>query len=113
MSNCIFCDLINSNANNIIVNKENFVIIKDINPDAKIHLLAIPKRHFQNIYDANNSDFITLCDILKYIQSNAQNLGITEGCRIVINNGKIATQTHFHAHIHILGGQELKHMQKN
>lgn len=113
MDNCVFCKLIEENSSSIIVNEEEFVLIKDENPDAKVHLLALPKHHYSNIYDAEASDFMVLTKIIKYVSEHAQGLGLEKGCRFVMNNGAQATQTMFHAHLHILGGQKLKHMQKN
>jgi len=111
--NCIFCELISKKSTAITVDRNSFVIINDKKPDAKKHLLAIPKNHFESIYDAKEEDFETIKDIIKFIADSASELGVPDGCRLVLNNGEKATQTIFHAHIHILGGQQLKHMEKN
>ena len=107
---CIFCDIISKKAPaNVIYEHEKFVIINDIKPDAKVHMLAIPKRHFDNFFDATPEDLDVICDVLKYIKNNAHNYGLQEGYRIIINNGVFASQTVFHCHVQILGGQQLKH----
>ena len=111
---CVFCDIINKKEMSIILfENEDFILINDIKPDATIHLLAIPKKHFTDMFDANVNDLETIKMMLFFIKENASHLGLSNGYRIVINNGQNATQTIKHFHIHILGGQQLKHMEKN
>ena len=112
--NCIFCDI----ANNVVQKEklyedDEIFIIEDHRPDAKIHLLIIPKKHFENFLNKPEE----LCNIVSRsiwkLNKMAVELGIQEGYRIIINNGAIACQTVFHAHIHIQGGQQLKHVISN
>ncbi|NDV96416.1 HIT domain-containing protein [Dysgonomonas sp. 521] len=111
---CVFCDIINKQIqSNILFEDASFILIKDIKPDAKIHLLAIPKGHFDNLCDAKAQDFEVIRNIFIFISENAHKYGLIDGYRIIMNNGLYATQTVYHCHIHILGGQQLKHPQKH
>lgn len=107
---CIFCDIIAKKApTNIIYESEDFILINDIKPDAKVHMLAIPKKHFDNFFSATPEDLETIHNIMKYIKKNACKFGLQEGYRLIINNGVFASQTVFHCHVQILGGQQLRH----
>jgi len=113
LKNCVFCELIENRLSPLVFENDNFVIINDIRPDAKKHYLAIPKNHFTNLLDAEMEDFDTMNEIMKYVAQHANELGVGDGFRLVMNNGEQATQTVFHAHMHFLGGQKLKHTQSN
>lgn len=107
---CIFCDIINKKSPaKILYEDENFILIKDIKPDAMIHLLAIPKKHFDNFFSAESEDLNTIHKIHIYAAKNACKLGLEKGFRLLINNGEQASQTVFHCHVQILGGQQLRH----
>lgn len=107
---CIFCDIIaKKSPTNVIYEDENFILINDIKPDAKVHMLAIPKKHFDNFFSATSEDLETTYNILKYIKLNAHKFGLEKGYRLIINNGIFASQTIFHCHVQILGGQQLRH----
>lgn len=107
---CVFCNILNNKINpNILFENDFFILINDIKPDAKIHMLAIPKKHFDNFFSAESEDFETINKILIFIAENACNFGLEKGYRILINNGIYASQTVFHSHVQILGGQQLRH----
>jgi len=107
---CVFCDIINKKlSSNILFEDEHFILINDIKPDAKIHMLAIPKKHFDNFFYAEPEDLEITYKILDFIAKNACNFGLEKGYRLIINNGIHASQTVFHFHIQILGGQQLRH----
>ena len=95
---------------NPIYEDDKVFFFNDINPQAKIHILAIPK---MQVTDFN--DFISEADneMIKYffnkINEIAKNNGLADsGFRLVTNNGKDANQEVPHFHIHILGGENLK-----
>lgn len=107
---CIFCNILNKKSPaKVLYENEDFVLINDIKPDAKIHMLAIPKKHFDNFFSATSEDLKTIHKILIFIKDNACQLGLKEGFRLLINNGIHASQTVFHCHVQILGGQQLRH----
>ena len=108
MENCIFCSIIDGKIPSDKVYEDDLVVIfKDIDPKAKQHYLAVPKRHFAYLADMNGSDEANIGKILKTISSLKDKLGLSGGYRLVINQGADAGQTVFHLHIHILGGQTL------
>ena len=108
MNNCIFCKI-----NKGIVPSEKLYedqdvfIIKDANPRAKKHYLMIPKNHYKLLADMSSEDSFALAHALKNLPSLASKLGLENGYRLVINQGEDASQTVFHLHIHIMGGEKL------
>ena len=106
--NCLFCKFVSGE---IPVNKVyedgDFIIIRDINPQAKNHFLAIPKKHFKLLADMTEEDTLCLGRILATIPTLKDLLSLENGYRLVINQGDDAGQTVFHLHIHILSGQKM------
>ena len=102
---CIFCKIANGEfGTDFILETEDIVAFRDINPQAAEHILVIPKEHYENIIEVQSSEL--LAKLLQGVQAVTQKIGLTS-FRTVINTGKDAGQTVFHVHIHILGGQEL------
>lgn len=107
MENCIFCKIGNHEIKSeFIYEDENFFIIKDIHPVAKIHYLVISKKHYARLEGADD-ELETLRKMLNYVAKNKDALGIGEGYRIIINQGENGGQEVQHLHVHILGGQKL------
>ena len=105
---CLFCKFVNGE---IPVNKvyedNDFIIIRDIAPQAKNHFLAIPKKHFKLLAEMSEEDSAMVGRILKKIPTLSNLLELDNGYRLVINQGDDAGQTVFHLHIHILSGQKM------
>ena len=108
MGDCLFCKFAKGE---IPVNKvyedEDFIVIRDINPQAKNHFLAIPKTHFKLLSEMSENDAELLKRILKKIPTLEKELELKNGYRLVINQGDDAGQTVPHLHIHILSGQKM------
>ncbi|MBP5308956.1 MAG: histidine triad nucleotide-binding protein [Clostridia bacterium] len=108
MCDCLFCKFVSGE---IPVNKvyedENMIVIRDINPQAKNHFLAIPKEHFKLLADATVKQIETVGKCLKKISELSDLLELKNGYRLVINQGDDAGQTVFHLHVHILSGQKM------
>lgn len=103
---CLFCDLVSGKipSKNVLENDE-FVSFYDIAPRAKIHVLVIPKKHFDSF---NEIDGETMSLMTKFIQQVVEELNIKEsGYRVVTNVGKDGRQEVNHIHFHILGGERL------
>ena len=83
------------------------VVFRDIEPKAKVHLLAIPKEHFKLLSEMDETRAETLKYMLLKIPQIAKENGLQNGYRLIINQGDDAGQTVFHLHIHILGGEIL------
>lgn len=108
MEGCIFCKIINKEIKSeIIYENENFIVFKDIKPQAPIHLLVVPKKHLENISFITDENEDNLKGVFSVIKKVAEKLGILdEGYRVVINNGKDAGQEVNHIHFHILAGRK-------
>ena len=107
MENCIFCKIANKEIKSEMVFEcDEFFIIKDIHPAAKLHYLAIPKEHYARLEGAQDG-MEAVRKIFATLPSLKQKLGLEGGYRIIINQGENAHQAVQHLHIHILGGQDL------
>ena len=91
----------------IVYEDDLCLAFKDINPQAPVHLLIIPKKAIANLTEAETEDQSLLGHLLLTAKHLAQNLGLEKGFRLVINNGEEAGQTVFHLHIHLLGNRPL------
>lgn len=108
MEDCLFCKFVNGDlAVNKVFENDDFIIIRDINPQAKNHFLAIPKKHFKYLAEMTEEDSATLARILKTIPELSDLLELGGGYRLVINQGDDAGQTVPHLHIHVLSGQKM------
>ncbi len=106
--NCIFCKIIKGEIpSQKLYEDDKMLVFRDIEPKAKIHLLAIGKEHFKLLseMDAERAELVKY--MLIKIPEIAKANGCENGYRLVINQGEDAGQTVFHLHIHILGGETL------
>lgn len=109
MLNCVFCKIRKGEIPSTkLYEDEDFMIIKDINPQAKIHLVAIPNYHVSRIANTNEDQALLIGKIMLKISQMQSELGLTNGYRLIINQGEDAGQTVDHIHIHILAGEKLK-----
>lgn len=100
MENCIFCKIGNGEIpSNFVYETENVFVINDIAPKAKHHMLVIPKKHYKDITEVDDSALLS--ELMQVVRAVTRQEGINE-YRIMINNGKSAGQEVFHLHIHIL-----------
>ena len=108
MSDCLFCKFAGGEIHvNKVFEKEDFIIIRDIEPKAKNHFLAIPKKHFKYLAEMTEEDTAMLGRILATIPTLSDILELDGGYRLVINQGDDAGQSVPHLHIHILSGQKM------
>ena len=106
--NCIFCKIIAGEIPSAKVYEDDeIVIFKDIEPKAKIHLLCVPKEHFAYLTELTDARAALVGRTLKKIGELKDMLGLSDGYRLVVNQGENAGQTVHHLHIHILGGEIL------
>ncbi|MCM8803881.1 MAG: histidine triad nucleotide-binding protein [Candidatus Omnitrophica bacterium] len=103
--NCIFCKIVNNEIkSDKVFEDEDLICIKDINPQAPVHILIIPKKHVEKLHQIEDISF--LGKILKVAYKIAEKQGIKEsGYRIVINTNRDAGQSINHVHFHLLGGR--------
>ena len=83
------------------------IIINDLNPQAKLHYLMIPKEHFESISAMNERQAALLGECLRKLGTLTDELGLSEGFRLVSNKGENGCQSVPHLHIHVLGGEKL------
>lgn len=108
MSDCIFCKIANGEIPSTkLYEDEDMIIIKDLNPQAPVHLLLIPKEHYANIIEMSDAQAQTLAKCVKKLSALTDQLGLQNGFRLVSNKGSDGCQSVGHLHIHILGGGKL------
>jgi histidine triad (HIT) family protein len=83
------------------------IVIRDISPKAKVHILMIPKEHYADITCLDEKRAADLAECLLKLNGLQERLGISKGFRLVVNRGASAGQTVFHLHIHILSGSKM------
>tara|TARA_Y100000768_G_scaffold385863_1_gene372925 strand:- start:4948 stop:5289 length:342 start_codon:yes stop_codon:yes gene_type:complete len=91
----------------IIYEDDISIVIKDISPQAPTHLLIIPKKVIPKLSDATKEDQEVLGHLMLLAGKIAEELGLDETFRLVINNGAKAGQSVFHLHLHLLSGRSL------
>jgi histidine triad (HIT) family protein len=98
---CLFCTLYRDGEP--VAATEGFVAIRDINPQAPVHLLVIPERHVESFREIAEFPPDEAKRMLDFVAEVAAREGLTD-YRVVVNVGRRAGQTIFHLHWHILGG---------
>ena len=91
----------------IIFEDELSIVIKDISPQAPTHLLIIPKKVIPKLSDSTAEDQSILGHLMLIAGQIADQLGLDETFRLVVNNGAKAGQSVFHLHLHLLSGRPL------
>lgn len=92
----------------IISEDDELIVFHDINPQAPVHVLLVPKKLIPRLAEATADDEILLGKLLLKAQETANALGISQtGFRVVINSGRQGGETVPHLHLHLLGGRPL------
>ena len=107
---CIFCQIAAKEMpSEQLYQDDDLVAIRDINPQAPVYILVMPKKHISSLNEMNDEDFPLLSKMVYVAREIATNEGIAErGFRIVVNCGHEGKQTVGHIHMHALGGRQLK-----
>lgn len=93
----------------IVYEDDLCLAFRDVNPQAPVHILVIPKQAIAKLADAESKDHALMGHLLLTVKRVAEKEGLADnGYRIVINNGPAAGQTVDHLHLHILGGRPMK-----
>lgn len=108
-ADCLFCKIISEEVPAEFVHVDDrAVVIRDVNPQAPLHLLVIPRDHLESLDDASQRDEALLGHLLRVAARVANGAGLTDdGYRTVINTGSGAGQSVFHLHVHVLGGRPM------
>lgn len=102
----IFTKIINGDISSTKIYEDEYcVCIKDISPQAPVHLLVIPRKPIPRLVDAAPEDHALLGHLMLAVGKITRELGIDDAFRLIVNNGANAGQTVFHLHLHILAGQ--------
>ncbi len=106
---CIFCRVVGGDVRaDIVFQDDRCVAFRDINPQAPVHVLVIPRQHITALWEVDQSHEPTLGHLLYVANEVAAELGVLgSGYRVVINSGPEAGQSVDHLHLHVLGGRKL------
>lgn len=109
MSDCLFCRIVSGDVPATrVLETERTLAFRDINPQAPIHVLVIPKPHYRDFADLAGADGELLAEVALQAHEVALAEGIAgTGYRVVLNTGAEAGQTVGHAHAHVLGGRPM------
>lgn len=107
----IFSKIINKEIPaDIVFESDNILAFKDINPQAPVHILIIPKIEISKVTDLNGKEHASLLgEMIDVANKLAKDMGIAEdGFRLVFNCGDNGGQEVYHLHLHLLGGRQMK-----
>ena len=108
MADCLFCMLANHDIpTNVVYEDDKVFCFHDIEPQAPVHVLLVPKKHIACLDDVTEEDQQLLGYMMFKIHEIAETLGLENGYRVVSNSGEDAFQTVKHLHFHILGKRKL------
>lgn len=106
---CLFCRIIAGEIPGELLHQDDHcVVLRDLNPQAPLHALVIPREHLESLDDASQKDEMLLGHLLRIAARVANDQGHAEsGYRTVINTGAGAGQSVFHLHVHVLAGRPM------
>lgn len=108
MDDCLFCKIIRGEIpSELLYEDDKIVAFKDINPQAPVHILLVPKTHIESAYDIDEENEHLVGHIFKVAKDLARELGLDNGYRIVNNCKDDGGQTVDHIHFHLLGGRQM------
>ena len=103
---CLFCKIIlKKTPAKIVYEDSSTIAFEDINPQAPVHVLIVPKTHHADIHSMSENDENAIGHLFLVAKTIAAEKGLEKGYRMVINNGRDAGQTVFHLHLHLLSGR--------
>jgi len=108
MTDCIFCKIAAKEIpSNIAYEDDQILCFHDLEPQAPVHVLIIPKKHIASLDDVTGEDAQLMGHILVKVKEIAEILGLDNGYRLVNNCGEDGFQTVKHIHFHLLGKRKL------
>jgi histidine triad (HIT) family protein len=109
VENCIFCMIGDGSMEARVVYEDDLVVaFDDITPQAPVHTLVIPRVHYSHLGDGVPEDVIV--GLFGAVSKVATAKGVAEtGYRVIVNNGRDASQSVGHLHVHVLGGGAMSH----
>ena len=108
--NCIFCKIAARQiAGDVVFEDDELLAFNDISPQAPVHVLIIPKRHFATVNELAEGDAGLLGRIVLRAKAIAAERGVdASGYRLVFNCNAAGGQTVYHLHLHVLGGRQMR-----
>ena len=107
-ANCIFCKIIDGAIPSTKVYEDDYVFaMRDINPQAPVHILVLPKEHICCAAAIDESNSVYVAKIFEAIAKIAKAEGLDNGYRVINNCGEDGGQTVMHLHYHLIGGTKL------
>ena len=111
MPDCIFCKIVNGQAPATVVYKDEAVTaFQDIHPVAPTHILIVPNKHIASVNEIRPEDEPVMAQLFTVARKLAEQEGIHEdGYRLIVNTGEHGRQVVSHLHMHLMGGQRMRH----
>jgi histidine triad (HIT) family protein len=104
-ANCIFCKIVRGEIpSQKVYEDEEVLAFRDVRPAAPVHVLLVPKRHVDSLYDAGLDHAPVLGRMLALAGRIAREEGAADGFRTIVNTGRVGGQEVYHLHIHVIGG---------
>ena len=108
MSDCLFCKIVEGEiTSNKVYEDDRILCFHDVDPQAPVHVLIIPKKHIPSLDDLQEEDADLISYIMLKVKDIAAELGLENGYRLVNNCGEDGLQTMKHLHFHLIGGRKL------
>jgi histidine triad (HIT) family protein len=111
MKDCIFCKIVSGSAPaQVLFRDAQVTAFRDIHPVAPTHVLIVPNQHISSVNEVTPSDEPLLGHLFTVARQVAEQENLTaEGYRLIVNTGRNAGQVVFHLHLHLIGGQRMRH----
>ena len=108
-TDCIFCKIAqHQQPARIVSENDKIVAFHDINPQAPVHIILIPREHIARVSELNSSNISVISELILYANQVAKDLKIADGgYRLVVNCNAGGGQTVYHLHLHLLGGRQM------
>lgn len=108
MNDCLFCKIIAGEIPSKKVYEDEFVYaFEDINPQAPVHILVVPKEHIGSAAEITDDNCTAVSNVFSAVSKIASQQGLEKGFRVVTNCGEHGCQSVHHIHFHLLGGKQL------
>jgi histidine triad (HIT) family protein len=105
---CLFCKIVSKEVPaQLVLDRDDVLAFRDVNPQAPTHVLVIPKRHVPSLEAVGPDQGPLLASLVAAVNEVAREDGIAGGYRLVTNVGRTAGQSVDHLHLHVLGGRSL------
>lgn len=110
MESCLFCKIASNELQaDVLFETEHVVAFKDLSPQAPVHYLVIPKKHFAHLSAATEQEAEVLGQLMLACARAARETGIEQdGYRVVLNTNSQAGQSVYHIHAHVMGGRSMR-----